>query len=94
MSSEVVSRLIFERLYAIRASKQWSRFTITAMRLSTWMLWFGYVFMSLIVQKNYSIILIQLTNEFKFSIAAFHHAHETYLVPDLLKKAYGISLSV
>ncbi|KAJ3886962.1 composite domain of metallo-dependent hydrolase [Lentinula edodes] len=22
-------------------------------------------------------------------IAAFHHAHETYLVPDLLKKAYG-----
>ncbi|KAF8974242.1 carbohydrate esterase family 9 protein [Flammula alnicola] len=30
-----------------------------------------------------------LTNEFKFSIAAFHHAHETYLVPDLLKKAYG-----
>ncbi|KAK2463226.1 hypothetical protein APHAL10511_004881 [Amanita phalloides] len=30
-----------------------------------------------------------LTNEFNFSIAAFHHAHETYLVPDLLKKAYG-----
>lgn len=33
----------------------------------------------------------QITNEFKFSIAAFHHAHETYLVPDLLKKAYGSS---
>lgn len=31
----------------------------------------------------------QLTNEFKFKIAAFHHAHETYLVPDLLKKAWG-----
>ena len=34
----------------------------------------------------------QLTNEFKFSIAAFHHGHETYLVPDLLKKAYGSPL--
>ncbi|KAF9012391.1 hypothetical protein BDQ17DRAFT_1419786 [Cyathus striatus] len=34
--------------------------------------------------------IVRLTNEFKFSIAAFHHAHETYLVPDLLKKAYGI----
>ncbi|KAJ6491350.1 hypothetical protein C8R47DRAFT_1045160 [Mycena vitilis] len=33
--------------------------------------------------------MIRLTNEFKFSIAAFHHAHEAYLVPDLLKKAYG-----
>ncbi|KAJ7636950.1 carbohydrate esterase family 9 protein [Roridomyces roridus] len=33
--------------------------------------------------------IIRLTNEFKFSIAAFHHAHEAYLVPDLLKKAYG-----
>lgn len=32
---------------------------------------------------------LQLTNEFKFSIAAFHHAHEAYLVPDLLKKIYG-----
>ena len=31
----------------------------------------------------------QITNEFKFPIAAFHHAHETYLVPDVLKKAYG-----
>ncbi|KAH8116643.1 composite domain of metallo-dependent hydrolase [Phellopilus nigrolimitatus] len=33
--------------------------------------------------------LVRLTNEFKFPIAAFHHAHETYLVPELLKKAYG-----
>ncbi|KAJ7669296.1 carbohydrate esterase family 9 protein [Mycena polygramma] len=33
--------------------------------------------------------MVRLTNEFKFSIAAFHHAHETYLVPDLIKKAYG-----
>ncbi len=31
----------------------------------------------------------QITNEFKFSIAAFHHAHETYLVPETLKSAYG-----
>ena len=33
----------------------------------------------------------QITNEFKFPIAAFHHAHETYLVPDTLKSAYGKS---
>ncbi|KAL1938740.1 hypothetical protein VTO73DRAFT_11343 [Trametes versicolor] len=33
--------------------------------------------------------LVRITNEFKFSIAAFHHAHETYLVPDTLKSAYG-----
>ncbi|KAJ7255301.1 carbohydrate esterase family 9 protein [Mycena rebaudengoi] len=33
--------------------------------------------------------MVRLTNEFKFSIAAFHHAHEAYLVPDLIKKAYG-----
>ncbi|CAK5272162.1 unnamed protein product [Mycena citricolor] len=33
--------------------------------------------------------MIRLTNEFKFSIATFHHAHEAYLVPDLIKKAYG-----
>ncbi|CAA7259139.1 unnamed protein product [Cyclocybe aegerita] len=33
--------------------------------------------------------IVRLTNEFKFSVAAFHHAHETYLVPDLVKKAYG-----
>ncbi|KII92269.1 hypothetical protein PLICRDRAFT_37059 [Plicaturopsis crispa FD-325 SS-3] len=33
--------------------------------------------------------LVRLSNEFQFPIAAFHHAHETYLVPDLLKRAYG-----
>ncbi|KAJ7512471.1 hypothetical protein B0H11DRAFT_1844256 [Mycena galericulata] len=33
--------------------------------------------------------MVRLTNEFKFSIAAFHHAHEAYLVPNLIKKAYG-----
>ncbi|KAF9017012.1 hypothetical protein BDZ89DRAFT_1117848 [Hymenopellis radicata] len=33
--------------------------------------------------------MVRLTNEFQFPIAAFHHAHETYLVPELLKKAYG-----
>ena len=27
--------------------------------------------------------------KFQFLIATFHHAHETYLVPDVLKKAYG-----
>ncbi|KAG5648505.1 hypothetical protein DXG03_003116 [Asterophora parasitica] len=32
--------------------------------------------------------LVRLSNEFKFPIAAFHHASEAYLVPDLLKKAY------
>ncbi|TDL21725.1 carbohydrate esterase family 9 protein [Rickenella mellea] len=32
--------------------------------------------------------IVRLTNEFQFPIAAFHHAHETYLVPDLLKQAY------
>ncbi|EUC66936.1 carbohydrate esterase family 9 protein [Rhizoctonia solani AG-3 Rhs1AP] len=33
--------------------------------------------------------IVRLSNEFKFLIAAFHHAHEAYLVPDLLKQAYG-----
>jgi len=33
--------------------------------------------------------IVRLTNEFKFKLAAFHHAHETYLVPEVLKKAYG-----
>lgn len=32
---------------------------------------------------------IRHTNEFKFPIRAFHHAHQTYLVPELLKRAYG-----
>ncbi|THH19962.1 hypothetical protein EW146_g1322 [Bondarzewia mesenterica] len=33
--------------------------------------------------------LIRITNEFKFSIAAVHHASEAYLVPDVLKRAYA-----
>ncbi|KAF8904152.1 hypothetical protein CPB85DRAFT_1225892 [Mucidula mucida] len=33
--------------------------------------------------------MVRLTNEFKFSIAAFHHAHESYLIPEALKNAYG-----
>ncbi|KDN45504.1 hypothetical protein RSAG8_04828, partial [Rhizoctonia solani AG-8 WAC10335] len=35
--------------------------------------------------------IVRLSNEFKFPIAAFHHAHEAYLVPDLIKQAYGKS---
>ncbi|KAG2337251.1 hypothetical protein BDR05DRAFT_895575, partial [Suillus weaverae] len=30
-----------------------------------------------------------LTNEFEFPVASFHHAGETYLVPELLKKTWG-----
>lgn len=33
--------------------------------------------------------MVRISNEFQFPIAAFHHAHETYLVPDLLKQAWG-----
>ncbi|KAH8884902.1 hypothetical protein GQ53DRAFT_751554 [Thozetella sp. PMI_491] len=29
------------------------------------------------------------TNEFKFKVRAFHHAHETFLVPEILKRAWG-----
>ncbi|OLN81045.1 hypothetical protein CCHL11_09415 [Colletotrichum chlorophyti] len=29
------------------------------------------------------------TNEFKFPIRAFHHAHQTHLVPEVLKRAWG-----
>ncbi|MCJ1308031.1 hypothetical protein MMC25_001681 [Agyrium rufum] len=32
---------------------------------------------------------VRHTNEFKFPIRAFHHAHQTYLVPEVLKRAYG-----
>ena len=32
---------------------------------------------------------IRHTNEFKFRIRAFHHAHQTYLVPQILKRAWG-----
>lgn len=38
-----------------------------------------------------SFFRIKLSNEFKFPIAAFHHASEAYLVPDLLKQTYGES---
>ncbi|KAJ7589790.1 hypothetical protein C8J56DRAFT_1139426 [Mycena floridula] len=31
---------------------------------------------------------IALSNEFQFSVAAFHHAHEAYLVPEVLKRGY------
>jgi imidazolonepropionase-like amidohydrolase len=31
------------------------------------------------------------SNEFKFPVRAFHHAHETFLVPEILKRAYGPS---
>ncbi|KAK2038061.1 amidohydrolase [Colletotrichum somersetense] len=31
------------------------------------------------------------TNEFKFPIRAFHHAHQTHLVPEILKRAWGNS---
>ena len=33
--------------------------------------------------------LIRHSNEFKFEIAALHHAHEAYLVPDLIKSSYN-----
>jgi imidazolonepropionase-like amidohydrolase len=33
--------------------------------------------------------MVRISNEFEFPIAAFHHAHETYLVPDLIKQAWG-----
>ncbi|KAJ7220042.1 carbohydrate esterase family 9 protein [Mycena pura] len=33
--------------------------------------------------------IVRLSNEFKFPVAAFHHAMEAYLVPDLIKKTYG-----
>jgi imidazolonepropionase-like amidohydrolase len=32
---------------------------------------------------------IRHTNEFKFPVRAFHHAHQTYLVPEILKRVYG-----
>ncbi|KIM80183.1 hypothetical protein PILCRDRAFT_73396 [Piloderma croceum F 1598] len=34
-------------------------------------------------------VIVRLSNEFKFPVASFHHAGETYLVPDLLKKTWG-----
>lgn len=32
---------------------------------------------------------VRHTNEFHFELYAFHHAHQTYLVPEILKRAYG-----
>jgi len=32
--------------------------------------------------------MVRISNEFEFPIAAFHHAHEAYLVPEVLKRAY------
>ncbi|KAJ7650653.1 hypothetical protein FB45DRAFT_888386 [Roridomyces roridus] len=32
---------------------------------------------------------IRLSNEFQFPVASFHHAHESYLVPEVLKHGYG-----
>ncbi|KAI0409290.1 amidohydrolase [Xylaria palmicola] len=31
------------------------------------------------------------TNEFKFPVRAFHHAHQTFLIPEILKRAWGDS---
>ncbi|KAI0533851.1 amidohydrolase [Xylaria digitata] len=31
------------------------------------------------------------TNEFKFPVRAFHHAHQTYLIPEILKRTWGDS---
>ncbi|KAG1743356.1 family 9 carbohydrate esterase, partial [Suillus occidentalis] len=33
--------------------------------------------------------IVRLTNEFEFPVASFHHAGETYLIPELLKKTWG-----
>lgn len=32
---------------------------------------------------------IGYTNEFKFAVRAFHHAHSTFLIPEVLKRVYG-----
>ncbi|CDO74447.1 hypothetical protein BN946_scf184979.g2 [Trametes cinnabarina] len=32
---------------------------------------------------------VRISNEFQFPVAAFHHAHEAYLVPEVLKRAYN-----
>ncbi|KAJ7086055.1 hypothetical protein B0H15DRAFT_939618 [Mycena belliarum] len=32
---------------------------------------------------------IRMSNEFQFAVASFHHAHESYLVPEVLKRGYG-----
>lgn len=32
---------------------------------------------------------VRHTNEFKFRVYAFHHAHQIYLIPEVLRKAWG-----
>lgn len=32
---------------------------------------------------------IGYSNEFRFPVRAFHHAHSTFLIPEVLKRAYG-----
>ncbi|KAL4067994.1 hypothetical protein J3A83DRAFT_3786026 [Scleroderma citrinum] len=34
-------------------------------------------------------MIVRLSQEFHFPVASFHHAGDTYLVPDLLKKTWG-----
>ncbi|KAG6328372.1 hypothetical protein ID866_10717 [Astraeus odoratus] len=34
-------------------------------------------------------MIVRLTHQFQFPVASFHHAGETYLVPDLLKQTWG-----
>lgn len=33
--------------------------------------------------------MVDHTNEFEFPVRAFHHAHQTYLVPEILKRTWG-----
>ncbi|GJN78264.1 hypothetical protein PLIIFM63780_001757 [Purpureocillium lilacinum] len=33
--------------------------------------------------------MVDHTNEFQFPVRAFHHAHQTYLVPEILKRTWG-----
>ncbi|CAI6337929.1 unnamed protein product [Periconia digitata] len=33
--------------------------------------------------------MVRHTNEFKFRVYAFHHAHSTYLIPEVLKRTWG-----
>ncbi|KAK5994615.1 hypothetical protein PT974_05095 [Cladobotryum mycophilum] len=33
--------------------------------------------------------MVDHTNEFKFAVRAFHHAHQTFLVPEILKRTWG-----
>lgn len=33
--------------------------------------------------------MVDHTNEFKFPIRAFHHAHQTFLVPEILRRTWG-----